>query len=191
MNGEWHFDESCISRVRHASPVWDAAAIRDAASGVAGMPEQESEHQNPFKQSYYVEHDKKGAVLKQVDELVKGRFDEIIIYNFDSQDGKGLPASATKLTALEYVAEEFDAAKQDVVFCGDSGNDIFPLTAWFCGVLVRHADEQLVENVTKAMSKNPDLNIYFAKGGFMGLEGYYTSGVIEGACHYGILKGAR
>ena len=36
------------------------------------------------------------------------------------------------------------------------------------------------------MTQNPDLTVYFAKGGVMGLKGYYTSGVIEGACHYGI-----
>ena len=194
VNGEWQFDEGWISHVRQESPAWDATAIRDAVSGVSGMREQESEHLNRFKQSYYVEHDKKDAVLKQVDERVKGRFDEVIIYSFDSQDGKGLldflPASATKLTALEYVAGEYGVSKQDVVFCGDSGNDIFPLTAGFCGVLVRNADEQLVENVTRAMRENPALKVYFAKGGFMGLEGYYTSGVIEGACHYGILRGS-
>ena len=63
--------------------------IRDAVADVEGMREQESEHLNPFKQSYYVEHDKNDAVLKKVDERVKGKFDEVIIYSFDSQDGKG------------------------------------------------------------------------------------------------------
>ncbi|HYQ72170.1 MAG TPA: HAD-IIB family hydrolase [Gammaproteobacteria bacterium] len=193
-NGEWQFDDGWISHVRDASPRWDAAAIRDAVSDIDGMREQEKEHLNPFKQSYYVEHDRSDAVLKQVDEQVKGRFDEVIIYSFDSQDGKGLldflPASATKLTALEYVAGEFGATKQDVVFCGDSGNDIFPLTAGFCGVLVRNADDQLVANVNRALDENPDLKIYFAKGGFRGLQGYYTSGVIEGAYHYGLFDDA-
>jgi sucrose-6F-phosphate phosphohydrolase len=189
-DGEWTFDEGWITHVRHASPRWDAAAIKDAVADVEGMREQESEHLNPFKQSYYVEHARNDAVLKKVDERVKGKFDEAIIYSFDSQDGKGLldflPASATKQTALEYVAEEFGAAKEDVVFCGDSGNDIYPLTAGFCGVLVRNADDQLVANVKHAMQKDPDLKVYFAKGDFRGLQGYYTSGVIEGAYHYGV-----
>jgi len=187
-NGKWTFDDGWIAHVRHASPRWDAAAIRDAVSGIEGMREQESEHQNQFKQSYYVEHDKNDEVLKRVDALVKGRFDEVIIYSFDSQDGKGLldflPASATKQTALEYVAGEFGAAKEEVVFCGDSGNDIFPLTAGFCGVLVRNADDQLVKNVKQAIAENPALRVYFAQGDFKGLTGYYTSGVIEGAYHY-------
>lgn len=189
-NGEWMFDHGWIDLVKKESPRWNAMGIRDTVAGVEGMQEQESEHQNQFKQSYYVEHDKNEQVLKIVDELVKGKFDEVIVYSFDSQDGKGLldflPASATKQTALEYVAEEYGAAKEDVVFCGDSGNDIFPLTAGFCGVLVKNADDQLVEKVKKVMNQNPDLKIYFAKGDFKGLKGYYTSGVIEGAYHYGI-----
>jgi len=189
-NGEWKFDDGWVEHVKRESPRWDAIAIRDAVAGIDGMREQESEHQNQFKQSYYVEHEKKDQVLRDVDELVKGKFDEAIIYSFDSLDGKGLldflPASATKQTALEYVAEEFGAAKKDVVFCGDSGNDIFPLTAGFSGVLVKNADDQLVENIKKAMNQNSDLRLYFAQGNFKGLNGYYTSGVIEGAYHFGV-----
>jgi len=191
-NGEWKFDDGWVAHVRHASPRWDAAAIRDAVAGVAGMREQESEHLNQFKQSYYVDHEKKEEVLRAVDKRVKGKFDEVIIYSFDSQDGKGLldllPESATKQTALEYVAREFGSNKEEVVFCGDSGNDIFPLTAGFSGVLVKNADHQLVANVRQALDKNPDLKVYFSKGNFKGLSGYYTSGVIEGAYHYGVFS---
>lgn len=189
-NGEWQLDEGWIEHVKRESPKWDAIAIRNAVAGIDGMREQESEHLNQFKQSYYVEHEKSEQILKKVDERVKGKFDEVIVYSFDSQDGKGLldflPASATKQTALEYVAEEFGAEKEDIVFCGDSGNDIFPLTAGFCGVLVKNADDQLVKNVKQAMGQNPELKVYFAKGGFKGLNGYYTSGVIEGAYYYGV-----
>lgn len=191
-NGEWHFDEGWIAHVHAASPRWDATAIKAALADIEGMREQEAEHLNPFKQSYYVDHSQKDRILANVETRVKGKFDEVIIYSFDSQDGKGLldllPDSATKQTALEYVAEEFETPKEEVVFCGDSGNDIFPLTAGFRGVLVRNADEQLVENVHQAMDDNPDLNVYFAKGNFKGLSGYYTSGVIEGAYHYGLFS---
>lgn len=191
-NGMWTFDEGWVAHVKRSSPRWNAAAIKELLAGIDGMREQESEHLNPFKQSYYVDHAKREEVLREVDERVKGKFDEVIIYSFDSQDGKGLldllPQSATKQTALEYVAEELGADKEEVVFCGDSGNDIFPLTAGFSGVLVRNADDQLVENIKQAMADNPDLKIYFARGNFKGLNGYYTSGVIEGACHYGIFS---
>jgi hypothetical protein len=45
-----------------------------------------------------------------------------------------------------------------------------------------------MENVRKAMHQNPDLKVYFAKGDFKGLNGNYTSGVIEGAYHYRLFE---
>jgi len=192
--GAWQPDTGWDVHVRHSSPRWDAEAIRAAVTGIDGLAEQEREHCGPFKQSYYVEHGNNEAILKVVDERVKGKFDEVIVYSFDSQTGDGLldflPNSATKQTALEYIAEEYGEDKADVVFCGDSGNDVFPLTAGFSGVLVRNADDQLVANVKRASDVNPDLRLYFAKGDFKGLNGYYTSGVIEGAYHYGVFQDA-
>jgi sucrose-6F-phosphate phosphohydrolase len=188
--GGWSPLDGWDAHVKKTSPRWDAGAVRAAVAGVDGLTEQEAEHCSAFKQSYYVDHQRSEAVLAAVDERVKGKFDEAIIYSFDSQSGNGLldflTQSATKQTALEYLAEERGADKADVVFCGDSGNDIFPLTAGFSGVLVRNADEQLVASVRRAASDTPGLRAYFAKGDFKGLSGYYTSGVIEGAYHYGV-----
>lgn len=191
-HGTWQTHEGWEDHVRRTSPRWDAGAVRDAVVGIDGLTEQEPEHCGPFKQSYYVEHDRREAVLEGVDQRIRGRFDEVVIYSFDSLSGKGLldflPHSATKQTALEYLSREVGANKADVVFCGDSGNDIFPLTAGFAGVLVRNADEQLVAEVRQAVENNPELKAYFATGGFKGLNGYYTSGVIEGAYHYGVFR---
>lgn len=191
-DGGWATDPGWDPAVRKASPKWDAGAVRDAVAGVDGMREQEARHQNPFKQSYYVDAAKKDAVLAAVAERAEGRFDEAVVYSFDSQAGTGLidflPAAATKRTSLEYVASKLGERTRDVVFCGDSGNDVLPLTAGFSGVLVKNADEQLVAKVREAQAKDPSLRAYFAKGGFHGLSGNYTSGVIEGACHYGLLK---
>ncbi len=190
--GAWQPHPSWDSHVKLTSPAWDAEAIRRAVDGMDGLVEQEREHCGPFKQSYYVDHERNQTILAAVDERVKGRFDEVIVYSFDSQTGKGLldflPQSATKQTALEFLAEELDIDKAEVVFCGDSGNDVFPLTAGFSGVMVRNADEQLVSNVKRAVEANPELRVYHAQGGFKGLNGYYTSGVIEGAYHYGVFS---
>ncbi len=84
------------------------------------------------------------------------------------------------------MADEFGVPRSDVVYCGDSGNDIFPLTAGFRGIVVRNADRQLVESLHSAMEEKPELVVYFARGDFMGLNGNYTSGVIEGCYHYGL-----
>lgn len=191
-DGGWQMDKGWDSHVMRTSPGWDAEAIRGALSGIDGLKEQEREHCGRFKQSYYVDHEHRDAVLQTVDQRVRDRFDEVIVYSFDSLSGKGLldllPQSATKQTALEYVASAFSVAKSEVVFCGDSGNDVFPLTSGFRGVLVRNADDQLVAEVRRAMELNPGLSVYFAKGGCNGLNGFYTGGVIEGAYHYGLFR---
>jgi len=190
QNDQWEADEGWSSRLMQSSPGWDVQSIRKAIANIEGLVEQEKQHCGPFKQSYYVDHDDNELILKAVDELIKNQFDEVIVYSYDSQSGKGLldllPDSATKQTALEYIADKYHVPKSEVVFCGDSGNDIFPLTAGFSGVLVKNADDQLVSKVKKESEKNNDIKLYFAKGGFKGLSGYYASGVIEGAYHYGI-----
>ncbi|MCB1857533.1 MAG: HAD-IIB family hydrolase [Gammaproteobacteria bacterium] len=191
-DGSWHLDLGWIKHVERMSPRWDADTIKQTIVQIDGLAEQESQHLNRFKQSYYVEHKKKDQILKEVEKLVKGKFDEVIIYSYDSQADRGLldflPASATKQTSLEYIADTLDSRKEDVVFCGDSGNDIFPLTAGFCGVLVRNADPQLIEGVDEALKRDSSLRVYFARGNFLGLNGYYASGVIEGGYHYGIFS---
>ena len=191
-DGQWEPHAGWDAHVRAASPRWDADAVRRVVADVDAMTEQEPEHCGPFKQSYYVDHARQEDVLAAVRERVEGRFDEVIVYSYDSQADKGLldflPASATKQTALEYVAAEHGAPKGEVVFCGDSGNDVFPLTAGFSGVLVRNADDQLVARVKAAAAEDPTLKAYFAQGGFKGLNGYYASGVIEGAYHYGVFR---
>jgi len=188
--GDWNAHQGWEEQVKQTSPGWDAESVRMAVVNLEGLVEQEREHCGPFKQSFYVDHDRNEEILQAVDERVKGKYDEVIVYSYDSQSGKGLldllPQSATKQTALEYIADEMGIGRSEVVFCGDSGNDVFPLTAGFSGVLVRNADEQLVANVKQASVENPELRLYFAKGGFKELSGYYTSGVIEGAFHYGI-----
>jgi HAD superfamily hydrolase (TIGR01484 family) len=190
VDGEWRVDEGWVAQIHAMSPRWNNAAIRRALSQVAGMREQEPVHLNEFKQSYYVVHDQSESVLAAVDALVGKRFDEVLVYSHDPESGDGLldvlPASATKQTSLEFVASHYRAGR-DVVFCGDSGNDVFPLTAGFLGVMVRNADEQLVKQVLAAKRDNPDIRIYHAKGNFRGLNGYYVSGVLEGAFHYGVL----
>lgn len=191
-NNKWEFDNGWVDYVKSESPKWNLQAIKKSVLGVNGIKEQESEHQNQFKQSYYVQHEKKDLILSEINSRVKGKYDEVIIYSFDSENAIGLldilPDSATKQTALEYVSKQYNTKKDEVVFCGDSGNDILPLTAGFSGVLVKNADEQLVDNIKKTLDLNPALKVYFAKGNFKGLNGYYTSGVIEGAYHYGLFS---
>ncbi|TDG13985.1 HAD-IIB family hydrolase [Seongchinamella unica] len=188
--GQWKFDEGWEKTLHRSSPRWEADLVHASLVSIQGLRKQEPDNCNQFKQSYYVEHGRHTSVLQAVETRLGGRFDEVIIYSYDSSLDRGLldilPASATKKTALEYVSREHDICKDSVVYCGDSGNDILPMKAGFSGVLVRNADQQLLQEVSSAARLDPQLRVYLAQGGFKGLNGYYTSGVIEGCYHYGI-----
>jgi len=190
QQGRWGEDGGWPGAIRGACPRWDADALRDALAGVAGLRLQEPEHQNAFKLSYYTDHARREAILDEVARCEGGSFDATTIYSVDPLTGSGLldmlPAAATKRTALEYLASRNGLARESVLFCGDSGNDIPALTAGFRGIVVRNADEQLQARLDEARRADPSLQLYFARGDFHGLNGNYASGIIEGCCHYGL-----
>ncbi|MEL6187991.1 MAG: HAD-IIB family hydrolase [Myxococcota bacterium] len=181
----WSSDAGWETHVRGSSPRWDAAGVRKALAELPGLLEQGSEHQNPFKQSYFIEPAQRDSVWGEVTRRVHGQFDEVLVESHDPKAHHGLldvlPSGATKRTALEFVAQALQADKSEVVFCGDSGNDILPMTAGFRGVVVGNADEQLTAEVRRQLQRDPSLKVYFARGN-------YTSGVLEGAAHWGLLS---
>jgi len=73
----------------------------------------------------------------------------------------------------------------DTVFCGDSGNDIEVLSSPIPAVLVANSQpdvRQLAHRLAKA-SGHPD-RLYIALGGFMGMNGNYSAGILEGVAHF-------
>jgi hypothetical protein len=64
--GSWREDPGWEARVRETSPAWDADTVRDAVAGIEGLREQEPEHINLFKQSYYADHARREEILTQV-----------------------------------------------------------------------------------------------------------------------------
>jgi len=192
-NNYWRKDSQWNKHVYNLCPKWNIKEIQKKLSNIKGLKEQEKSKLNAFKQSYYVDIKLKNSILKEVSTLIKNKYDEEIIYSSDPLKEIGLldilPKAATKETALKYIMEKYKLTYNEVLYCGDSGNDILPLTCGVNAVLVKNADSQTKSSVKKIMEKNKiSNNIYFAKGNFKNLSGYYTSGVIEGAYHFDFFK---
>ncbi|MCB1678951.1 MAG: HAD-IIB family hydrolase [Halioglobus sp.] len=191
--GRWRADARWAAHIQRINPAWDAAGVDARLSAMRGLRAQGAAHQGPFKQSYYVDPARGEAIVAQVRQRLGGAFDETLVYSVDGEAGRGLldclPRAANKRTALEYIADEAGVAYRDLVFCGDSGNDIEPLTGPFSGVAVRNADPQLRQSLARAAAGDHAPRVYFARGGCRGLNGYYVSGVIEGCYHYGLFNG--
>ena len=152
---------------------------------------QEPEKQNRFKLSYYTDESADGRRL--VDEihqrLSKQGLNSRVIWSVDEQRGLGLvdllPQRASKLHAIRYLMDQKGYQKSRVVFCGDSGNDLNVLTSDIQAVLVKNASEEVRREALESIAKNKRAEtLYLAKGNFMGMNGNYTAGVLEGLAHF-------
>lgn len=154
---------------------------------------QENEHQNTFKQSYYFNiEDEERAVSDTTIELSKINIECEIISHVDSGEKRGyldiIPKSINKEKALVYLQKYLSLSHDSVIFAGDGGNDLDPLTSGYQAIVVNNATQIFKEKVRKlAEEKNTLGNIYFAKGGYKEMNGNYIAGILEGLNYFKII----
>ena len=152
---------------------------------------QEPEKQNRFKLSYYTDENIDGRRLvdEMKQQLSRQGLHCRIIWSVDEQRRLGLvdvlPQRASKLHAIRYLIDQKGYQKSRVVFCGDSGNDLNVLTSDIQAVLVKNASEEVRREALESVAKNGRAEtLYVAQGNFMGMNGNYTAGVLEGLAHF-------
>jgi sucrose-6F-phosphate phosphohydrolase len=152
---------------------------------------QEPEKQNRFKLSYYTDENIDGRQLvdHMQQHLSKQKLRCRIIWSVDEQRDMGLvdvlPQRASKLHAIRYLMDQKGYLKSRVVFCGDSGNDLDVLTSDIQAVLVKNASEEVRREALESVAKNGRAEtLYVVQGNFMGMNGNYTAGVLEGLAHF-------
>ena len=160
-------------------------------SSLAELILQESAKQNRFKLSYYVPLDIDLAHLltEMRRALALHAVRAELIYSVDEPEHIGLldvlPASATKYHAVEFLIRQLGVGFGNTVFAGDSGNDLPVLTSAIRSVLVANASAD-VRSQAKQLARNnsTEAALYLAQGGFMGMNGNYSAGILEGIAHY-------
>ena len=179
QQNKWTEDKDWQEHIKKEHPCWNIEKIKEKIKQVPGVIRQEEKNNSLFKQSYYAQNKEQ---VEQVKELLKGEFDEHIIDSFDPTIQQELidimPKRLSKLSAIQFTQKKLRITNKDIIYCGDSGNDIEALK-YYQGVLVRNADNQLLQ----AIKDNP--NIFFAQENEQG-NGYYVNGVIQGAYHFRI-----
>ena len=91
-----------------------------------------------------------------------------------------LPASANKLHAIRFLIEKEGFSEAETLFAGDSGNDLDVLLSSIPSVLVANADDE-VQRAARAAAPE---SFYLASGGFLGMNGNYSAGILEAVAHY-------
>ena len=190
-DGEWgHWtdweDDIAVDWQSHKS--WD---LRPLFADLTMLRLQEETKQNDYKLSYYLPPDMNFAALEQE---MKRRLEvrnlaASLIYSVDEAASIGLldvlPARATKLHAVEFLMRHRGFGIANTVFAGDSGNDLPVLVSPIRSVLVANAAPEVVEQATlMATEQGTKPALYVAQGGFLGMNGNYSAGILEGLAHY-------
>jgi HAD superfamily hydrolase (TIGR01484 family) len=147
---------------------------------------QEPAKQSRHKLSFYVDLSADSAALH---EQMRGLLAEHgikanLIWSIDEAAHVGLldvlPASANKLHAIEFLMRQQGYGRLDTVFAGDSGNDLDVLQSDVPAVLVANASPELKQQVAHLHKAS----LCTARGGFLGMNGNYSAGIIEGAAYH-------
>jgi HAD superfamily hydrolase (TIGR01484 family) len=152
---------------------------------------QELEKQSQHKLSFYtdknVDHQQLKKNIRVI--LMQTGIRANAIWSVDEISANGLldiiPAAANKLHAIQFLMHQEQFVEGRTVFAGDSGNDLDALTSGLQAILVKNAmDEVRKEAVEKLSDKHMLNRLYLPEGNFMGLNGNYAAGVIEGLFHF-------
>jgi len=147
---------------------------------------QEQEKQNRYKLSFYVPLEADAhELISEVDARLKhAGIRANLIWSIDESNGLGLldvlPASANKLHAIRFLMQQNGFMKENSVFAGDSGNDLDVLLSDIPAVLVANAGTEVRSHAANASTDT----CYIAKGGYLGMNGNYSAGILEGIAHY-------
>lgn len=152
---------------------------------------QEESKQNTFKLSYYLPLDAdKDEVIVWIARCLKQLGVEAsLVWSIDEAAHIGfldvLPRNATKLHGIEFLQQQLGYEHEEVIFAGDSGNDLPVLTSPILSVLVANAADELKAEaqMLARQSGNADA-LYLARENDFPLGGHYAAGVLQGLWHF-------
>lgn len=182
----WHQWEAWDEQI---APDWQGYTHHDLQNLLSHhtvLQLQEKEKQNRHKLSYYVKlaTDIQGLIA-EVDALLKqNKIRANLIWSIDEIAQTGLldilPVSANKLHAIRFLMQHESFNHDNTVFSGDSGNDLDVLLSDISSVLVANADIEVKRQAAHA----DKATLYLSQGGYLGMNGNYSAGILEGVAHY-------
>ena len=168
-----------------------AIDLRPLFSDLTSLRLQEESKQNRYKLSYYLPiHSDIDALRREMSRRLNAlKVASSLIYSVDEASSTGLldvlPACATKLHAVQFLMQHRGFNYANTVFAGDSGNDLPILASAIQSVLVANADREIIEQaISEARQQETMAAFYLAQGGFLGMNGNYSAGILEGVAHY-------
>lgn len=191
INNQWSEMPEWVTEIDKDWKGYNALDIRQFFSPITELILQESSKQNTHKLSYYLPLylDNDDVIRRMKSLLANIEIDVSIVWSLDEPKNTGLidilPRHATKLHAIEFLQKKLDYSLEEVIFAGDSGNDLPVLSSQINSVLVDNASNDIKFEAQQlaAVSGNAD-SLYIANSSQLEMNGNYSAGVLEGVWHY-------
>jgi len=172
---------------------WQVKPITDIQkllTNITGLMLQESEKQNHHKLSYYVDliRDKQ-SILDAIDVILgQAGITANVIWSVDDEMNQGLldilPKSANKLHAITFLQQRLHYEYGEILFAGDSGNDLDVMGSIIPSVLVANASDDIREMARKLADEAGNSAALYCASGHKGMNGNYAAGILEGVWHF-------
>ncbi|MCX4187059.1 HAD-IIB family hydrolase [Methylophaga sp. OBS4] len=167
------------------------AQLKQLLKPISELRLQESSKQNTHKLSYYLPlYLDKDSIFARIEACLSDAGVEVsVLWSIDEPKNVGLldvlPKHATKLHAIEFLQKKLDYALNEVIFAGDSGNDLPVLTSRIQSVLVDNASAEIKQAaVDISRHKGHASALYLAKSDEQDINGNYSAGVLQGVAHF-------
>jgi sucrose-6F-phosphate phosphohydrolase len=183
-DGEWKEMAAYDAHLSEITAGLSREDVEAALAGIDGLALQIPEHQTEMKISYECESRRLETILGEVAD----RIADLPYTSMGSVDPfrdcgliDVMPGRVSKAYALIWLTTHADFLPDDVIYAGDSGNDLAALAAGFRAIVVSNASESLADNVSTLQKERgiPADRLYTAKASA-------TSGVLEGCRHFGL-----
>lgn len=182
--GLWQPDEAWTALQSDHWGGRDGDAVHACLHGIDALLAQSSDRQRPFKRSYTVF---KGTNLPRLQRLIEERTEAeglsvATLFSHDPLSDETLldlvSPVATKRGAVAHMASALSLDTHQVLFAGDSGNDLDALSSDFPAVLVGNADATTRRLACQGVSDgaHPE-RLYQAHSA-------YAAGILEGLEHF-------
>lgn len=188
---DWQVLESWEAEIDKDWHGKDHTQIKQLLGAVSELKLQEPEKQNTHKLSYYLPlHMDHTLVMDRMEALLNAEgIDASLIWSVDEPENIGLldvlPRNATKVHAIEFLRDLLGYRLEEMVFAGDSGNDLPVLTSRIHSVLVANASSNVKETAQHIVANNGYANaLYLADHNVLGMNGNYSAGILQGIWHF-------
>jgi sucrose-6F-phosphate phosphohydrolase len=189
--GNWEPDSAWDSEIGRDWNDLSNPDLQGLLGDISALRLQEAHKQNSHKLSYYHALDSDREALSRAinTRLGSRRVKARLVWSVDEPAAIGLldilPRAASKYHAVAWLQRRLGFTDNDTVFSGDSGNDIEVLASPVPAILVANCEAQVREQALREAAANGySTRLYIARGGFDGMNGNYSAGILEGIAHY-------